>query len=76
MIELLRYARVKPHGLVSARVTPEGFVCVAFKRFNVENGKEDTPEECLITFGDLEARLTEIQSEMEVAQELLSLKPK
>lgn len=75
MIELVRYARVKPQGLVSASVNADGQVRVLFKRFDVENGKEVEPEECLLTFAELEARFTEIKKELEVVQELLTLKP-
>lgn len=75
MIELLRYARVKPDGLVSAKVTPEGIVCVAFKRFDVENGREISPEECLVTFPELETRMVELKKELEVVHEILALKP-
>lgn len=75
MIELVRYARVKPQGLVSSRVTPEGSVCVEFKRFDVENGKEVSPEQCFLTFEEIEVRHMELKAEMAVVQELLALKP-
>lgn len=75
MIELVRYARVKPKGLVSASVTPEGDVKVLFKRFDVEDGREVDPETCLLTFAEIEARYEEIKKELEVVQELLALKP-
>lgn len=75
MIELLRYARVKSDGLASAFVNPEGLVVVRFKLFNRETGKEDQPEESVLTFTELEARLTEIKKELEVVYELLALKP-
>lgn len=74
MIELVRYARVKPQGLVSASINANGLVSVKFKRFDVENGKEIEPEECLLTFQELEARLSEIKKELSVVEELLTLK--
>jgi len=73
MIELIRYHRVKPQGLVSAR-NENGLVAVEFKRFNVENGREEDPERCLLTFGELEKRLVELTAETEVVLELLRLK--
>lgn len=75
MIELLRYARLKPEGVVSAKVTPEGQVSVLFKRFDVQTGRETTPEESLLTFEEIAARMTELHTELEVVKELLSLKP-
>lgn len=74
MIELLRFARVKADGLVSARVMPDGIVCVEFKRFSVETGKEIEPEQCLLSFEELQTRQIELQKELEVVQELLALK--
>jgi uncharacterized radical SAM superfamily protein len=76
MIELLRYARLKPEGVVSAQVTPNGTIQVEFKRFSVENGKEIEPEQCAITFEELETRLDEARKELGVIEELLALKPK
>lgn len=83
MIELQRYARVKPQGLVSAepyvpaagQFPPPPSVVVQFKRFDVENGKEVEPETCIVSFEDLEKRLVELKAETEVVQELLALKP-
>ena len=74
MIELLRYHRVKSQGLVSATINDQGMVCVAFKRFDVENGKEIEPETCLLTFPELETRFAELIDELEVVKELLALK--
>lgn len=76
MIELLRYARLKPEGVVSAQLMPDGTVQVEFKRFSVENGKEIEPEQCALTFEELEARLDETKKELGVIEELLALKPK
>jgi hypothetical protein len=77
MIELLRYARLKPHGVVSVEVLPHTIVRISFKRFSVEiPNKEETPEISDISFPDLEARLVELQTELEVVKELLALKPK
>lgn len=74
MIELLRYARLKPDGLASARLMPDGDVAVEFKRFSVENGKELEPEESVFPFASLEARLSEVTKELEVLRELIALK--
>lgn len=76
MIELLRYARLKPEGVVSAALTPEGMVSVKFKRFDPTTGKEVEPEESLLTFEDLETRLKELPIEIAVIEELLKLKPR
>lgn len=82
MIELLRYARLKPDGLASAEARPPDnelgapHVAVIFKRFSVENGKEIPPEASLVVFEDLERRQAELRTELEVVQELLALKPK
>lgn len=76
MIELLRYARLKPEGVVSAQLLPDGTVRVEFKRFSVENGKEIEPEQCAMTFEELEIRLDETKKELGVIEELLALKPK
>lgn len=77
MIELLRYARLKPHGVVSTQVLDADTVAVSFKRFSVEiPSKEETPEVCEVRFSDLEARLAEIETERVVVKELLELKPK
>lgn len=75
MIELVRYARVKPQGLASSRVLEDGTVCVEFKRFDVENGKEVEPERSILTFLEIETRLAEIIAERAVVEELLALKP-
>lgn len=76
MIEVLRYARLKPEGLASAtHVAPEA-ILVRFKRFNVENGKEDTPEESFVTYSDLEAREEVLKKELDVIREFLALKPR
>lgn len=76
MIELLRYARLKPDGVVSAKVTTEGLVCVTFERFDVQTGRKIAPEESLLTFTELETRLGELQTELGVVNELLALRPK
>lgn len=73
MIELLRYARVKSQGLVSARLLSDGQVCVEFKRFDPENGKEVEPEQCLMKVEDLTKRLAEIDVERAVVVEILDL---
>lgn len=76
MIELLRYARLKSHGVVSATVIDPNTLQVSFKRFSVEiPNKEETPEVSDVTFPDLETRLAELKIELEVVQELLALKP-
>lgn len=75
MIELIRYARVKPRGLVSAAVMPDGVVRIQFKRHDVEDGREVEPEEYLLTFTELEARLVDAKMELEALHELLALKP-
>lgn len=74
MIELLRYARVKPAGLVSAKLLDGDDVCVLFKRFDVENGKEVDPEECVFPYADLVERLKELKKELVVVEELLALR--
>lgn len=75
MIELLRYARLKPYGVVSTEVKGE-IVAVSFKRFSHEiPAKEETPEVSEVSFVDLETRLVELKIELEVAKELLALKP-
>ena len=51
-------------------------VSVKFKRFDPTTGKEVEPEESLLTFEDLEARLQELPTEIAVIQELLKLKQK
>ncbi len=77
MIELLRYARLKPHGVVSAAVINDFTVRIRFKRFSVEiPNKEETPEESDLHFSQLEERLSELKIETEVVKELLALKPK
>lgn len=76
MIELIRYARLKPKGVTSATLTADGLVSVKFKRFDVQTGEEIPSEESLITFEDLEVRLAELHTELEVVKELLDLKPK
>lgn len=77
MIELLRYARLKPHGVVSTTVLDAETVAVSFKRFSVEiPAKEETPEVCEVRFADLETRRAEIETELAVVKELLELKPK
>lgn len=76
MIELLRYARLKPFGVVSTEVLDGRTVQVSFKRFSIElPNKEETPEICDVQFSDLEQRLSELKTELEVVQELLALKP-
>lgn len=75
MIELLRYARLKPYGVVSATVPDPETVVVNFKRFSVEiPGKEESPEVCEMRFSDLETRLAEIEIELIVVKELLALR--
>lgn len=80
MIELLRYARLKPDGLTSVEVnTGPGYngelgVAVKFKRFSVENGREETPEESFVTFDELEKRQAELQIELGAVKDLLALK--
>lgn len=77
MIELLRYARLKPYGVVSVAVPDPATLRVSFKRFSVEiPGKEETPEISDVQFSDLEERLSEVQTELAVLKELLELKPK
>lgn len=75
MIELLRYARVKAQGLVSAFKLDLDTVKIEFKRFDVETGKEVSPETSLVNFGDLAKRKIELMTELEVVNELLTLKP-
>jgi hypothetical protein len=75
MIELLRYARVKPDNLVHAELDPDGSgVIIYFKRFDVENGREVEPETSRVSFKDLETRLTETDTERKVLVELLGLR--
>lgn len=75
MIELLRYARLKPYGVVSTKVIDPDTVQVSFKRFSVEiPAKEETPEISEVSFADLYTRLGELQIELEVVKELLELK--
>lgn len=77
MIELLRYARLKPYGVVSTTVIDPTTIQVSFKRFSPEMpNKEETPEISDVQFYDLEQRLVELKIELEVVQELLALKPK
>lgn len=75
MIELERYARDKSEGLVKSYLNSEGLVVVDFKRFNVSNGREESPERYLLTFTELEKRLADLKAETEVVHELLALKP-
>lgn len=77
MIELLRYARLKPYGVVSTAVPDPETVVVSFKRFSTEiPATEETPEVSEVKFSDLETRLGELQIELAVVKELLALKPK
>lgn len=77
MIELLRYARLKPYGVVSAATTDENTVQVTFKRFSTEMpNKEETPEVSDVQFAELEQKLVELKIELEVVSELLALKPR
>lgn len=78
MIELLRYHRLKPRGLASARAvdpligTPG--VLVEFKRFSPEDAGEIEPEQSVVTVASLQERLAEIVKEREVILEFLSIK--
>jgi len=73
MIELLRYARVKPEGLVRAYMENRDTVCIEFKRFDPENGKEVSPERSLVAVSDLQKRWDTLQAESLVVKELLEL---
>lgn len=76
MIELLRYARLKPHGVVSADALNYFTVRIRFKRFSVEiPNKEETPEESDVHFSHLKERLSELETELLVVKELLALQP-
>lgn len=72
MIELLRYARLKPK-FASAKADPDGTVTVYFKRFDVATGAELEPETCVLTKNELRDRLADTEKEMAVLKELLDL---
>lgn len=72
MIELSRYRRVKRDNLVWAELSGEG-VNVKFKRFDVESGKELDPEVSYVSFAEMQAKLSEMENNMEVLKELLNL---
>jgi hypothetical protein len=79
MIELLRYARHKNHpkAPAMAAVEPDGAtIRITFKRFCPMTTDEQTPEESLVTFEELERRLEEAHIEMNILNELLALKSK
>lgn len=76
MIELNRYARVKPEGLVVAKAVDSVGLNVYFKRFDVENGKEIEPEISYLRFAELEDKLAELKRQQLVVEELLVLRPK
>lgn len=76
MIELLRYARVKPAGLVSAALLDASTIRISFKRFSVESGLEESPEICDVLIADLEKRVAEANTELRVLLELLDLTAK
>lgn len=72
MIELCRYARLKPQGLAWIEPAPEGDgITVCFKRFDPEDGKEVAPERSFLLFKDIEIFLSEIESQAPVAREIL-----
>lgn len=76
MIELLRYARLKPYGVVSTSIPDAATIRISFKRFSVEiPAKEETPEISDVSFVDLEARQAELLIELEAVKELLAQKP-
>jgi len=66
--------KLDPKAIPSTQLAQEGLV-IFFKRFDVSNGKEVSPEESYVPFRDLEGRLVELQTELEVVKELLALKP-
>lgn len=75
MIELNRYARVKPAGLVRAEPTEDGGgLNVFFKRFDVETGREIDPETSFMAWAEMEDKLREVVSQEAVLRELLSLR--
>lgn len=78
MIEIDRWIRLKPEGLCWAEPTDAdgGGVMVNFKRFSVENGKELPPEQSFLTFKGMEEKLAEIERQIPVLKELISLRPK
>lgn len=77
MIELLRYARLKPYDVVSTKALNAEVLEVSFKRFRVDiPGVEETPEISEVSFSELEKKHAELVIEMEVVKELLALKPR
>lgn len=75
MIELGRYARVKPDGLVSVVEPSETGIEVHFKRFDPENGKEVSPEISKLTFTEIEEEIRKHEIGLVVLRELIGHRP-
>lgn len=77
MIEINRFIRLRPHGLVRLEVVPgDGSgVNVFFKRFDVETGREIEPEVSFLTFSEIDAKLSEMERHVAVLRELSALRP-
>jgi hypothetical protein len=79
MIEINRYVRLKPQGLVRFEVTKEHEevgIKVIFKRFDVETGKEIDPEISFVSFAEVDGRLSEMEKQIEVLREFSALRPR
>lgn len=78
MIELSRYVRLKPEGLVRAEPTTDngGGLHVYFKRFDVENGREIEPEKSFLSWGEIESRLAECDAQAAALRGLIGLRPR
>ena len=70
-MDIKRFGRLAKDGYASV-ARHNGSLYLSFRRFDVENGSELEPELQEITKEQLETRQSDIQSELEIIEEVLS----
>jgi hypothetical protein len=70
-IDLRRYVRVKPEGLVTVGMRDDSYALL-FKRFDVERGTELKPEAQKFTLEELTERKDELVAELSAIEEVLA----
>lgn len=74
MIELSRFVRLMPKGLVSVQDQSEESFQVAFKRFDVETGAELEPEISCLTWQEVVEAIEKNEAELVILRQLLEYK--